>query len=377
MKKITPRLVSLVPLVFLFWLGTTTTSIAQSSTVTSVRVNGLTSKSTTITIITGNKRSQKKVKRGTKIDWGTKIIIPGGIRLFLETKGGTQEVWSENGLAMEYTVSDIPDGESHDVKGFGATIRNWVRGIFSYKYRSKNSRGNTAASNSTRYTFRDLSDDESGRAFISTSEGSVTIVERVPLIISNQSNNTKKGNYKLEFSTSRLQRAEDSVYISSDQPVEYVDYKEATARVESFIEIPNDPEVRANNQLCLGALYLEWERSQQAIPFFSDALNFYFDYYGEDDADTLEAKLFLAKAYQDSGRQALADEMLRELEETLLELLRIDEKDLDYVDENDPDAEDLICEDIVDTCALLGWLYKILGEDERSQYYYSRVDQGC
>lgn len=358
-------------------------SVTAQSTIIGLRFNNQTVTTVKLTIIppgSGGNKSEAKV--GDAIASGCKLIIPVNTIVLLQSPGGKQKLSSTTGKPFEYTLEITSKGENHVVQGVGAQIKSSVEKTVGYNYRVNNGKGTTAASKGTEFTFTDLSEGNDEKATITTTEGSIRIIDQVPCTINGEPvKNNRKGGVTTK-SVSETQTAGDAAFVSSDQPLDYGSLDAAIAYIKNEINGgETDPEDIADDLMCLGTLYMDMQQPDGAIKAFSQAAEIYESEYGSDDLTTIEARLNLADALASSGNagnQSKGENIANEMINMLLENLSYDKEDLEYVkDENDEESAELICDDIIDTYSLLGWAYDIKGDTGKSDEYYDLMDKGC
>lgn len=370
----------------MFFLAMAVSTYAQkASTIIALRLNGKSANSVPCTVLSpGSGGNNKTVNVGDQFKSGTTLIIPLNTIVVLRSAGGQQEVTPVNSSKpIEYKIEFTEHGESHVVKGMGAQIVNTVNKTLGYNYRNKNEKGTTAASKGTVFTFTDLSEPGKEKAIIKTKEGTINIIDKVPCTVNGQPIKTNRRGGVATKAVAKTQSAGDNEYTSTNSPVEYGDYKYAVDYIQKEInnEIEKggvDPEDLADDLMCLGDLYMDMKEPAKAIKPFEDAANYYAHSYGEDDLSTTEARLAAAEAYIKSGNNeqglAIVKECIKNLEEDLSE----DEEDLAYLKENgDEEGEEILCDDIAETCAFLGWAYEIEGDEAKSEQYYTRSEANC
>jgi hypothetical protein len=328
----------------------------------------------------GGNLSEGKV--GDQIASGSKLIIPAGTIVLLQSPGGKQKLSSTTGKPMEYTLETTGSGENHSVKGTGASIQNIVTKTVGYNYRVNNGKGTTAAARGTDFTFTDLSDGKEEKATITTNEGTISIIDQVPCTINGAPvKNNRKGGVTTK-SVSSTQTAGDNAYTSSDEPLDYATLDAAISYISNEIKRgATDPEDLADDLMCLGTLYMDMENPGEAIKAYNQAAKIYEELYGHDDMVTIEANLYLADALAgtgNSGNKSLSGNMIEDMISLLLENLSFDLEDLDFLkEEDDEEMMELICEDILDTYELLGWAYDLAGNTEQRDEYYELMEKGC
>lgn len=357
-------------------------SLFAQSSVTGLRFNNQNVRSANVTIMPpGNGGSKPQISVGDRLQSGTRLIIPPNTIVVLQSPGGKQVCSSKTGNSMEYTVNITSNGENHTVRGAGAQVASTVNKTVGYNYRVNNGKGTTSAAKGTEFTFTDMSQGDNEKAIISTQEGTINIIDKIPVHIAGQSEPTNKRGEPITKAVSHLQSAGEQQYTSSNSPVDYNDYSQAIQYISNEINAIEDDEERADNLLCLGDLYMDFEQPNNAIDPYHQAIQIFEYYYGEDDLDTIEAKLCLAEALAHSGRIDDANSWLSHSYQLLQNLASYNVEDLQYLSELDyfdeDEAYDAICEELSDIYGLLGWAYEITGDTETSDQYYEAMDNAC
>ena len=235
---------------------------------------------------------------------------------------------------------------------------------------------------------------KSKKAKFSTEEGTIAIIEEVPITIDEKAKNNIDRNGKAEerqLSTSKktLNTAGQEYVTENLQPIEYATYEEALAvfDAETFaknetvdLSDPDWPliESLADDFMLLGGLHLENGQPDAAI----DPLRIAVDYNNLIDPEgiiALESYLYLSEALilsMDEGNHNEGMQTASNIVDTLSQILNEDLEEFDYAVENgDNDLAWEISEEVVDICEYLGWSHDLLGEQEAAEKYYNLVDQ--
>ncbi|MAZ26251.1 MAG: hypothetical protein CL868_04120 [Cytophagaceae bacterium] len=317
-----------------------------------------------------------------KLASGTRIIVPPHTMISLQSPAGNQLISSTSGKSMEYTVKMTDKGENHTVRGLGAQIKSTVTKSVSYNYRVNNGRGTTSAARGTEFTFTDMSQANHEEAIITTEEGAINIIDKMPVNIAGHTNTNERGE-PLTKAVSQMQYANSGTYTSSDAYIEYDNLEDAVAQIVGEVYSIEDPEERADNLLFLGDLYMELEEYEKAIKPYQDAMEILEAYYGFEDLYTVDAVISFAQAIGHAGIEKEADDLLNSVLEYLKALEESDIEDLQYISEleyledEDHEAYDIICGELMDVFGLLGWVYDIYGDTVTSDQYYKNMQQGC
>lgn len=236
--------------------------------------------------------------------------------------------------------------------------------------------------------------EKSKKVKFSTENGTIAIIEEVPVTVNEAAKSQPKGSGKgkeRELSTSqKTVNTAGQVYISENvQPIEYATYEEALSAFDTETYSrnetvdPNNPDWAlvaelADDFALLGGLYLENGQPEMAI----DPLRQAVIYYEETDPEgilTLEAYLYLSEALIFSENEGNRNEGLSYVEiikKPLQEIWEEDIEELNYASTNgDDDYAWEIAQELVEVCEYLGWSYDLLGETETAEQYYNMVDQ--
>ncbi len=369
-----------VAIVLLFSFIAASANAQKFATITGLTLNNTPVNSINMNIFPPGKGGNKTVARiNDRLESGTRVIIPPHALITLQSPGGSQVVKSTQANTIEYTVEFTAQGENHSVKGFGAQIDNNVKKILGYNYRNTNEKGTTAASKGTMFTFTDLSIDKNEKAAITTTEGTINIIDKIPCTINGEPvKNSRKGGVTTK-SVSRTQSAGDDEFVSTDKPWNVSDVEAAIDIIMNEINSKDiDPEDIADDLMCLGDLYMDNEQAAKAIQPYSRAAEYYLAQYGDDDLSTLEARLSMAQAYAESDNDEKATAISNECIDILNDILDADSDDMDFAkQDNDTDAIYFICDEITDVYDFLGWAYDITGDDAQSEAYYQKSEAGC
>lgn len=372
---------NLCAIIVILFLCTLSTIYAQKfSTITGLALNGKSATSITMNIFLPGKGGNKTLANvNDQLPAGTRMVIPANAIVKLQSPGGTQVVKPTLGKPIEYTVEFTAQGENHVVKGLGAQIENSVKKIAGYNYRNTNEKGTTAASKGTVFIFTDLSDGKDEKATISTTEGTINIIDKVPCTINGKPiKNNRKGGVTTK-SVLQTQSAGDNEFISSDEPLDYSSFDRAIGYINGEINSgETEPEDIADDMMCLGDLYMAHNEPQQAINPYGLAADYYKTIYGDDDLSTLEARLSLAQAHMEASNETQGSAIVTESIEILEEILDFDLDDLEFARENDDtEAEAFLCDEIIDLYDFLGWAFDIKGDQAQSDDYYNKAEAGC
>ncbi|HNP22901.1 MAG TPA: tetratricopeptide repeat protein [Panacibacter sp.] len=333
-------------------------------------------------ILPGNGGNRPEAKVGDQLPSGTKLIIPVNTIVLLQSPGGKQKISSSTNQPFSYTVEINGKGENHTIQGIGAQIQNSVTKAVGYNYKVNNGKGTTAASKGTEFTFTDLSEGKDEKATIKTTEGTIHIIDEVPCTINGQPVKNERKDEPVTKSVLRTQSAGDGEFTSSDEPLDYASLDAAVQYIQDEInDADTEPLVLADDLNCLGNLFMDAGRPADAVEAFSRAYDIYEEEYGPDDMPTLEARLYLAealKATDEVANQSKGQKMAADMIDLLLEDLMFDKDDFQFAQqEDDEEAQQNICDDIIYTYELLGWAYDIAGNESQSDKYYDLMHKGC
>ncbi len=361
-----------------------TISLFAQSSVIGLRFNGQNVRTANTTVMPpGGGGSVPQINMGDRLNSGTRLIIPPNTIVILQSPGGKQVCSSTQGKTMEYTVKITSNGENHSVRGTGAQVISSVNKSVGYNYRVNNGKGTTTAAKGTEFTFTDMSTGNNEKAIITTEEGSINIIDNVPVRINGQSAPTNKRGEPITQAVSHFQSAGEQQYTSSNRPIDYAGYSQAISIIGAEVYSIEDPEERADNLLCLGDLYMDFEQPNNAIEPFYQAKLIFEEFYGSDDLSTIEAVISLSEALAHSGKTNDANAWLGNAYQMLQELAAFNVEDLQYLQEleyfedEDHEAYDAICDELAEIYGLLGWAYEITGDIATSDQYYEAMDNAC
>ena len=353
---------------------------AQSSKVVNLAFEGKSATFVKGSVLPPGGGNNSQINVNDIITSGTKLIIPSNTMVVLQSPKGKQVLKStQPNINVEYSVTFNGQTEIHTINGLGGEITSTVSKLAGYNYKVNNGKGTTASARGTEFTFTDNSGSGNEQANISTSEGSINIIDQVPVSIGGAAPKVNKYGVSMTKSVSTEQSAGQQEFTSSNQPVYYDNYDEAILALYGEVGSSySDPDERADDLTCLGDLYMYNEQPQQAISYYDQAVKIYMQEYGDDDIWTLEAKLALADAYKQSGQSQQAYQIVDPVKNILTDFKDWDLEDLQYVrDYEFGEGADLICEDLIDVYGLLSWAYEILGNYDESNNYFNKMLNPC
>jgi hypothetical protein len=235
---------------------------------------------------------------------------------------------------------------------------------------------------------------KSKKARFSTQEGTIAIIEEVPISINEAAKNQIDRNGKaderqLTASRKTINTVGDTYITENIQPIQYATYKEAVDAFDDETYAKNEHvnlnypdwtliEQLADDFMLLGGLYLENGQPDMAI----DPLRYSVAYTSATDPGgilILESYLYLSEALilsEDESNYNEGMSMATTIVESLNEVLDESIIDFDYATANQDDelAWD-IAQEIIDICEYLGWSHDLLGETQAADQYYDLVDQ--
>lgn len=318
---------------------------------------------------------------------GTTFKTPAGTSIAILCKGQTQVMKPNSALKLSFVNNGI---KAETLTGSVQHLLKDVKSKLSF-YKAGN--GYTWA-HAEGTVFEVEAYNKSKNAKFSTQEGTIAIIEDIPVNINEKAKNQIDRSGKAEernLTTSRktLNTAGEEYVTNNFQPIEYATYEEALGAfdIETYekngavnLDYPNWTliEELAGDFTLLGGLYLENGRPDMAI----DPLLLASKYYELTDPEgilTLESYLYLAEAMIQSENESnrsegvtYATEMIKVLNEALEE----DIVEFDYAMANgDEDLAWEISYELVDICEYLGWSHDLLGETEAADIYYNLVDE--
>ncbi|OBX25079.1 hypothetical protein LX77_02174 [Gelidibacter algens] len=228
---------------------------------------------------------------------------------------------------------------------------------------------------------------KSKKAKFTTEEGTIAIMQEVPININEAAKNEKtrgnRGEGRELTTTKKIYSSAGEEYIAGNvQPISYRTYEEALQAFEQEINQKEGQgnfymEELADDFTLLGELYLDNGQADEAIEPLRKAA-YYNSEANPDDLMVLESYLYLAEALIDSSNEEnfnegvnFAQEMIRPLTEVLDEYTEeynyaLELEDYDY-------AWDL-CYELVDINEYLGWSYDLLDQTSQADQYYQASD---
>ncbi len=231
--------------------------------------------------------------------------------------------------------------------------------------------------------------EKSKKMKFSTQEGTIAVIEEVPIKIIEKTKNPidsiGKADERQLFSSKKTLVSAGEEYISNiGQPIVYETYEDALKAIDNestkndeAVDLDNrDPtqkEELADHYTLLGGLYLENGQSDKAIEPLRKALK-YHQLTNPEGLLTTETNLYLSEALIHSGDingkiegEGYAKEIIKTLENKLYK--KID--DLGYATKNkDFDLVWDIKNKLVAICKYLGWSYDLLEVPETAKQYY-------
>ncbi len=318
---------------------------------------------------------------------GTTFKTSAGTSISILCKGQTQIMAPETSLKLSFVNNGI---KAETLTGSVKHVLKDVKSKLSF-YKAGN--GYTWA-HAEGTVFEVQAYNKSKKAKFSTEEGTIAIIEDVPVSIAetakNQIDRSGKADERQLTAPRKTLNTVGEEYITENiRPIQYATYEEALDAFDDAIYAKNETlninnpdwvlvEELADDFTLLGGLYLENGEPDLAI----DPLRIAVEYNHLTDPDgilTLESYLYLAEALIQSQEEAERSEgitITNAIIEALNEALDEDIEEFDYALANqDEDLAWDIAQELIDICEYLGWSHDLLGETQAADQYYDLVDQ--
>lgn len=228
---------------------------------------------------------------------------------------------------------------------------------------------------------------KSKKAKFTTEEGTIAIIQEVPITINEAAKNEKtrgnRGEGRELTTTKKIYSSAGEEYIAGNvQPVSYRTYEEALRAFEQEINQKEGQgnfymEEMADDFTLLGELYLDNGQYDQAIEPLRKAA-YYNTEANPEDLMVLESYLYLAEALTYSSNEEDFNEgvnFAQEVIRTLTEVVREYTEEYNYALElEDYDYAWDLCYELVDINEYLGWSYDLLDQFEQADQYYDASD---
>lgn len=226
--------------------------------------------------------------------------------------------------------------------------------------------------------------NKSKKAKFSTEEGTIAIIEDVPVSIneaakSQTERSDKAENRKLTTPVKTYKTAGQEYITENLQPIVYATYEEALAALDDetyAMEAGGNfyIEELADQFTLLGELYLDNGQPDMAIDPLRKAVD-YNNQIDPSDIITLESYLSLGEALIDSEETENTNEGTSLVSELIVSISGVWDEYLEefnyavQVEEGDLAWE--LCYDLVEICQYLGWSYELVDRMEEANYYYN------
>lgn len=228
---------------------------------------------------------------------------------------------------------------------------------------------------------------KSKKAKFTTEEGTIAIIQEVPINIKEAAKNEKtrgnRGEGRELTTTKKIYSSAGEEYIAGNvQAISYRTYEEALRAFEQEI---NQKEAQGNFYMeemaddftLLGELYLDNGQYDEAIEPLRKAA-YYNTEANPEDLMVLESYLYLAEALIYSSNEAEFSEgvnFAKEIIKILTEVVREYTEEYSYALElEDYDYAWDLCYELVDINEYLGWSYDLLDQFEQADQYYQASD---
>ncbi|QAA82538.1 hypothetical protein EI546_12775 [Aequorivita sp. H23M31] len=318
---------------------------------------------------------------------GTTFKTPEGTSIALLCKGQMQVMRPNSTLKLSFIKNGI---KAETLTGVVQHVLKDIKNNLSF-YKAGNG---YAWAHAEGTIFEVQAFEKSKKAKFTTQEGTISIIEEVPVTIAEKpkkeiNRSEKAGERQLTTSKKTLNSAGD-VYITNEVPaIGYETFKDALNSLDDGIysrdnnvDLGNPDyaliEELAGNFSLLGGLYLENDQPDMAI----DPLRKATDYYELTDPEgflTLESYLYLAEALilsKDENNKTEGKMSAKEIVRTLEKILYENVDDLGYAVKNgDHDLVWDIKDDLVTICDYLGWAYDLLDETGTANEYYQFAEE--
>jgi len=229
--------------------------------------------------------------------------------------------------------------------------------------------------------------DKSKKAKFITLEGTIAILEEVPVSITQTATNLETHNGKTKerelTTTKRIYASAGQDYVTEElEPITYATYEEALYAFDDEInqlEAQGNayPEELADLFTLLGELYLDNGQFDEAIVPLAKSVE-YNNQVDPEAIETLEAVLYFCEALIN----ATSDEahvqgvnLVQEIIGIFTEELKVYLSEYKYAyDIQDYDLAWELCNDLVDLNEYLGWSHDLLENYDQAEYYYKWSD---
>ncbi len=216
---------------------------------------------------------------------------------------------------------------------------------------------------------------------IKSFEGTVNTFQKVPVNVNDAVSAGKGPKNKLNTTVYKsIHEGQELTFYDNPEPITYGSgsvqdaLNDITQQLRQNEKMNFPEEQLADDNALIGELYLDMGEPDKAIPFFTEAIKYYENFYFTEQ-DIAEMELNLAEAYyileKDSqfvfhGNNAVS---------LLLDENELNKEDLIYANlDGDEYAAELIMEDLYYNYFNIGWVYEISGDMEEANYYYNLAD---
>lgn len=221
---------------------------------------------------------------------------------------------------------------------------------------------------------------------IQTSEGRVTIVDQVPVVI-NQSATTKiggKAGAELNTTVRTTNSAGQQAYVTNQgsNKIQYQTYGEAIEAFEKEIRYKEQSgnayiEELAENYSLIGELYMEIGEFDRAIEPLGKAVE-YLSALDDEDLYIIDTSLFYSEALINSSisdNRTIGNNLVIQIINILTPVLNEYIAEYNFANEDgDEDWAWDLCYDLVDINEYLGWSYELLNNDAKANEFYNWAD---
>jgi len=373
MKPIAKTNYNISKLIFSLVFVSCITLVGAQNTII-IEINGSTNRSNSVmlNVTPPNQGSQDiPVNVGFSFPPGTKIRTSATTTLKLIANNNEQEIQPNT----THKIVRINSAEHTHKTSKGLSIHKVNNKTVDYK-----ALGNKeyAISDNTKFSVEVDGNTES----FTTITGKITTVEEIRLEVNQNTKNTaSERNRPLTGLKSTSVPAGITKTFDANKTVKYYDtYDEALSAIKQ--ELSNsietgvdDVEYIANEYLLMGELYLDDGDINNAVSYFSTAIN-YFNSLEFRELSIAEGYLLMAEAYYMANYSDSVYKYANKAIRLVEPILHLDTLDYNYaLEDSDYELMEDIAYDLFDEYDFLGWAYELLKMDVLAERYYRKADQ--
>lgn len=306
---------------------------------------------------------------------GTTFMTHDNYTILLRANGSTTQVSPNSSNRIK-----VKDGnEVHSPKGIVGVVADKARDI----RKSIIIEGNNVSAKMKTTEF--WVDTRGGQTKFSPVEGTITILEKVPVTVGNQVFKDQTEDRERARDATYPLRTErsggDAAYLTGQQSAKnYDSVNDAIYNINNYINQNSDymyPEELADTYILLGELYLNNKDYRNAKICFNNSAEIY-TYIDPTGLYALEAELYLAEA-QIYSNDADGYTAVKTTIDELIDQYYYYYEEYVYAGEiQEYDIQTSYCYDLVDTLDLLGWAYDLINnETEADRYYNAAANYPC